>query len=51
MIVWTVTAFGECLRRVCVRGCVCTDVFHPVCRQRVLLALGKVVGFVLAYIA
>lgn len=48
----TVTALGDaCAAFVCVRRCVCTDVFHPVCRQRVLRALGKVEGCVLSYIA
>lgn len=47
-----VTAFGDaCAALVCVRRRVGTDVFHPVCRQRVLRALGKVEGCVLSHIA
>lgn len=49
----TVTAFGDACAAafVCVKRCVCTDVFHPICRQRVLRALRKVEGCVLSYIA
>lgn len=48
----TVTAIGgACAAFVCVRRCVGTDVFQPVCRHRVLRALGKVEGCVLSYVA
>lgn len=48
LVAGTVTALGECLRRVYFCPvCLCTDVFHRVCRQRVVPALGEVVGLFL----